>query len=256
MPYKNPVVSLLNDQHKKQSHSDTTLGKKYETINAAYFAFIDVLGFKETYSKNSNFSKVFEYFTSLVDSMHCINNPDNKCYAGQTSDSLYFYTDKLVHLIEFINVFLHFNIYAMSQNVFFRGGIAKGELKYNRPHQFFGDCIIKAYLLEENISKYPRITIDNNTFDDLKKYTPEWTFDKDPHRHFLNPFSTVIFKEISQYFSSPTPPLHTIDINLIKKARIQINKNIKLYEINSATFEKYWYLLDRCDKLLEELKNA
>ena len=208
-------------------------------------------------NKNKNFQMVFEYFNSLVDEMRCLKEDPDNCYAGQTSDSLYFYTNQLTYLTEFINVFLHFNLYSMSKNVFFRGGIARGKLQYNRPYQFFGDCVINSYLLEESISKYPRITIDRKTIDDFKKIGfPDWEFDADKHRHYLNPFSKIVMNDISQYLISPSTKLQEIDVELIKKIRKSINDNINNSEFSDSVYEKYWYLMDRCDKLLETLKNT
>lgn len=70
--------------------------------------------------------------------------------------------------MNFIDIFNHFNLYAMSKNVFFRGGISQGELFKKENYQFFGDSVIGTYLLESNISKFPIITIDKNTYNDLK----------------------------------------------------------------------------------------
>lgn len=252
MSYKNPNVSLPDDKYIKKSRSKSNIGQKYETMEPAYFVFLDVLGFKETYDNNRNqFRTVFEYFNSLINNMRCIVEDQKNCYAGQTSDSLYFYTNNLSYLIEFINVFLHFNIYAMSKNVFFRGGIAKGQLFRNEPYQFFGDCVINSYLLEENISKYPRITIDTDTMKDLDDYTADWSIKNESHRHYLNPFSNVIFNDISQYLAPPYPTLQTVNISLIKTVKKNIKNNIRLYEFNSATYGKYWYLLDSCENLIK-----
>lgn len=256
MPYKNPTVNLPDSNQAKLNRTRPQLGQKYEIMEPAYFVFIDVLGFKETFGVNDNFSIVFEYFNSLINNMRCIVEDPKHCYAGQTSDSLYFYTNKLAYLIDFINVFLHFNIYAMSKNIFFRGGIAKGKLFYNKPYQFFGDCVIHSYLLEENISKFPRITIDNKTMEDLENYTTGWNITKDKHRYYLNPFSNSIFNDITRYLCPPYPALKTINLTLVKKVKKEIKNNVNKYEFNGSTYDKYLYLSDSCDNLLKELKNT
>lgn len=47
------------------------------------------------------------------------------------------------------------------EDLFFRGGIAKGNLFYDEKlHFVFGSGLVKAYSLESNVAKYPRIAID------------------------------------------------------------------------------------------------
>lgn len=256
MDYQNPSVSVPQPPNKKSSSIKDELGKKYQEMDPAYFVFIDALGFKETFHNNDRaFRQVFEYFNSLMDQMRCLRNDGKNCYAGQTSDSLYFYTSKLNYLNDFLNVFLHFNVYAMSKGVFFRGGIAKGKLYYNEPYQFYGNCVINSFLLEDKISKFPRITIDKQTISDLKETVKEWRFDDDKHRSYLNPFSRKAMDDISDYLTPPVPNLQTVNIDLIKSVKKVIQQNIKQYEFDDTTCQKYWYLLDSCEKLLSELNN-
>lgn len=263
MAYKNPTVNLPSSTSKKAIKSTEKIIKKYTKMAPTYFVFLDVLGFKETYNKNTKgenlFQEVFEYFHSLVNEMRCLKEDPKHCYAGQTSDSLYFYTDTLKYLYDFINVFLHFNLCAMSKNIYFRGGIAKGELYYNEPYQFFGDCVISSYLLEENISNYPRITIDEKTIADLESLKLKiWDFDEDAntHRHHLNPFSKTVMQDISEYLTPFAPPLQEINVELIQDIEKNIKNNIKQSEFSNSIFEKYWYLSDRCAALLKSLKHT
>ena len=250
MTYKNPEVKLAGiDEIKKTPVSK--IGKEYRELEPIYFAFIDVLGFKATFDpKDKSIRKVFEYFNSLMEQMRCLNEDPENCYAGQTSDSLYFYTTKLNYLACFINVFLHFNIYAMSNNVFFRGGIAKGKLFVNKPYQFYGDCVINSFLLEDEIASMPRITIDSKTMNDLKEYSKLWVFDDDNRRHFLNPFSKVALDDISQYLDIPVANFQQIDEKIIKKIKSNIFSQMKKYEFNNKTYQKYTYLSESYDKFV------
>lgn len=48
-------------------------------------------------------------------------------------------------------------------DIFFRGGIAKGNLYYDEKlHFVFGSGLVKAHDLENKIAKYPRIVLDEN----------------------------------------------------------------------------------------------
>lgn len=259
MLYTNPTIELPQAEEAKSLKKATLkIGKEYIKLDPTYFVFIDVLGFKETFHKDmsTNIKDVFEYFNSLMEQMRCLNQEPDKCYAGQTSDSLYFYTTELNYLIWFINVFLHFNLYAMSKGVFFRGGIAKGTLYVNKPYQFYGDCVINSFLLEEQIAQYPRIAIDKATMKDLGKKNTLWKFEEvKSERNFLIPFSEVIEEDISVYLGTPNAIFQKNDENVIKKVRKIIAENQAKSEFNDKLYQKYSYLLKECDELILRLRN-
>lgn len=159
MAYVNPepILEDVIREIKEEAVSD------YTRMDEVYFAFIDVLGFKKTFddiriSKEEDmadkYRDVFNYYFELMgEAKFMERGKSTGCYAGQTSDSLYFYTDRSDFLVEFMKIFSHFNLYAMSRNVFFRGGIAKGNLYKKEKYQFYGNSVIYAYLMESVISK-------------------------------------------------------------------------------------------------------
>lgn len=259
MTYTNPIIELpLTEDMKSSKKAALKIGKEYRKLDPTYFVFVDVLGFKETFRKDtsSNIKDVFEYFNSLMEQMRCLNQEQEKCCAGQTSDSLYFYTTELSYLICFINIFLHFNLYAMSKNVFFRGGIAKGTLYVNKPYQFYGDCVINSFLLEDKIAQYPRLAIDKATMKDLGNKNLLWKFeDVKSERNFLIPFSEVITEDISVYLGTPNAVFQKNDDSLIKRVRKNIVDNQAKSEFDDKTYQKYSYLLKECDDLIVRLKN-
>ena len=54
-----------------------------------------------------------------------------------------------------------FLVQYIKEDLFFRGGIAKGNLFYDEKlHFVFGSGLVKAYSIESNVAKYPRIVID------------------------------------------------------------------------------------------------
>lgn len=256
MAYKNPTVELPQTNILKKNKALSKPLQKYEELDSTYFVFIDVLGFKETFNKKKHIIReVFEYFNYLVSHMKCIVDGSGNCYAGQTSDSLYFYTTNLNYLINFVNVFLHFNMYAMSKNIFFRGGISKGTLFVNEPHQFYGECVIHSFLLEENIAQNPTIAIDKKTKKDLTGKTNFWLFDNNPHRNFLNIFSPIVTHDAKDFLGDPLANCIDVNMDLIKQIRSNIVKNIDDLELNDKNYKKYCYLLENCDNLIEKIKN-
>ena len=256
MEYKNPPVELPGIAKTKRIKLPD-IGTSYREIKTAYFVFIDVLGFKDTFQKgkfSENVQSVFEYFNLLVSQIQFLKREENNnCYAGQTSDSLYFYTDNLGYLTRFINVFLHFNIYAMSQGVYFRGGISTGNLFVNKPYQFYGNCVIKSFSLEEYIACHPRIAIDKATKNKFKKTPNGWKFDYDEEndRWFINPFSDAIYKDIGEDLGIPNGEFLNINYDLILEIKKNIAANKENFEFNDKLYQKYSYLLKSCNELIE-----
>lgn len=251
MAYSNPIPSLDDEFENVVNEHESD----YTPLSEVYFAFIDVLGFKKTFddikiSKEKDIANkyrdVFNYYFALMNSAKLMD-PDKKtgCYAGQTSDSLYFYTDREDYLLQFIKIFSHFSLYAMSQNVFFRGGIAKGSLFKKEKYQFYGDSVIGAYLLESTISKNPIIVIDEQTHLDMFKVPGYADFvDTKQDRHYIKPFELLdkdIILDIEESFI-----YRDIDRLLIEK---NIQENRKIFEYDSKNYSKYVFLMNEFERV-------
>ncbi len=260
--YKNPIPNV---EDIVIDNSSEEYGSDYECKKTVYFAFIDVLGFKQTFDENKEneseeeerdikfadkFKEVFIYYFELMSASKLISMKETTgCYAGQTSDSLYFYSPREDLLVEYIKILLHFNLYAMSKDVFFRGGIAKGNLFIKEPYQFYGDSVIYSYLIEDKISRVPIIMIDENTYNAIKKYDEDdFLIKKDTNdRHYLNIYA-------------PLHPHFSIDDNNIKLRTINkelilanIKRNLKKFEYDVNNYEKYRFLLTAFQKYEREI---
>ena len=164
MSYKNPHPVLDDDT--SQFTSNATNGPeivRYDRNRNVYFAFMDVLGFKQTFDENrenpdqkfaEKYETTFRYYSHLINKSKFINQDSkNICGAGQTSDSLYFYTTRLDYLIKFIHLYLHFSLFAMSEKVFFRGG--PGHAARGRP--FCAGCVYVPDRKREHMIQDTRI---------------------------------------------------------------------------------------------------
>lgn len=248
MAYSNPIPKI-NDERPQKDEFEVD----YSPIENVYFAFIDVLGFKKTFddmkiSQNmeiaGKYKQIFNYFFTLMNSSNLMEREkDTGCYAGQTSDSLYFYTNRTDYLLQFIKIFSHFSLYAMSQNVFFRGGIAKGSLFKKKDYQFFGDSVIGAYLLESNISKNPIVVIDENTHQDMCKETGYSDLVVNTDRHYIKPFKHI--KENILFDIVDASVIKTIDV---KKIEENITANKAAFEYDASNYAKYVFLLNEFEK--------
>lgn len=251
--HKNKGVVLEDIDPKEFDESEYS---EYTQNKEVLFAFIDVLGFKQTFDdiKISNnmesskkFNDVFAYYFELLENATFYNSKE--CYAGQTSDTLYFYTQNAGLMLEFIKLFLEFSLYAMTKDVFFRGGIAKGDLYRKEKYQFYGDCIIGAYLLESEISKNPIITIDRKTDEALSEFEEYKKMVKTSNdRKYLNPFALIGDDSIVIQLKNPKA-LREYSINEIEE---QIEKNCNGHEFIDNTYRKYQFL----KRALSEQKNG
>ena len=243
MAYINP-----NPEIKDEKETINTQESDYKEINEVYFAFIDVLGFKKTFDDikvnklvtAEKYRDVFNYYFELMNSSKLMDREKNTgCYAGQTSDTLYFYTSRTDYLLQFIKIFSHFSLYAMTQNVFFRGGIAKGSLFKKEDYQFFGDSVIGAYLLESNISKNPIITVDEKTHNDMIEENDYKKFVKDDQgRHYIKPF-TLLYEDVTldiiEGFGRRDVDAKQIEDN--------IKNNMSVFEYYANNYQKYSFLM-------------
>ncbi len=259
--YKNPIpqVDLQVDCKNNEVEFETN---DYTAKQSVYFAFIDVLGFKKVFDDNrlirnnecaNKFRRVFTYYFDLMNSANFRIMPDRQlCYAGQTSDSLYFYTERVDFLIEFLKIFSHFNVYAMTQDVFFRGGISKGNIFFKESYQFYGESVINAYLLESEISKNPIITIDEKTYEEINAYSEcdKLILSKNG-RKYLGPFSYLEHNFVLDIYE-PDSKIRGINQEILYKT---IDENKSKFEYDSKNYAKYIFLLNEYSEYKERISN-
>ena len=255
MEHKNPRPRLEEDViQSPEIVTESPEIAEYIKKDNVYFAFIDVLGFKQTFEENrenkheefaKKYENTFRYYSHLINKLHFLStDPENICGAGQTSDSLYFYTTRRDYLVKFIHLYLHFSLYAMCEKVFFRGGIGKGSLFISQPYQFYGDSVIKAYLLESDIAKLPRLAIDGNTHTDLKdieSIAP--ILEERDGRYFIRPFDKIGFTDLLQIVGLDENDVHFITEGKWNAIGDTIRENRDRFEFNQSNFQKYTYLL-------------
>ena len=134
----------------------------------------------------------------------------------------------------------------MSKNVFFRGGIAQGKLTRNRSYQFYGDSVIKAYLLESVIAENPVIYIDTKTREGILSYLKkEEDFSEeasfiatDNKRYYIKPFYEIHEEDIVGNFAGNVN-LRKCNLTNIQKV---LERNKALFEYHPKTFYKYTFL--------------
>ena len=134
-----------------------------------YFAFIDILGFKEMVGKKSC-SEILNVFGELgkqyvvsevIDEGHRIPVIDpNDIHYYIMSDSICIYIeDKIPHalpILTFLCMNIQTRMLCLDPPVFVRGSISRGEV-YGDNNVLFGPALVKAYLRAEKLARVPRI---------------------------------------------------------------------------------------------------
>ena len=146
--------------------------KKY---NEHFVAFLDILGFKSLLNNTrcDDIYSIFEVLHKKTNSRRNQNGVEIEAYRHIKhtilSDSVIVYIrsdidDAFAALIDICNK-LQYSLANREKPILLRGGIAVGELFYENDI-IYGNGLSSAYLLENNLAKYPRIIFTGET---LKK---------------------------------------------------------------------------------------
>lgn len=153
------------------------MGKEYTNC---YIAFIDILGFKKMIETAPCF-EIYEIYAKRM------KKPLSRIYLGHElcfdmsdikmkvmSDSICFYVDSrkpnaLIGLIFLCQSFQE-QLIQLQEPILTRGAIVKGEI-FAENDIIYGPGFVKAYLMEENNAKYPRIIMTKDTIDSAKENT-------------------------------------------------------------------------------------
>ncbi len=145
-----------------------------------YVAVLDLLGFKNKI-KTSSCEEIASIYDKMRENYYV--RKDNKLLidAGELhqmilSDTIVFYIkttvkNALVALIATCS-FFQIELLSVKEPILLRGAIVKGDI-YREGSIVFGQGIVDAHLLEENVAKYPRIILQKKI---VKEYTD---FDKE-----------------------------------------------------------------------------
>jgi hypothetical protein len=142
-----------------------------------YFAYVDILGFQGLIERLKQGDTQFRTLWHLLKQVHAphkfLSNPypDSQFRAQSISDAVAISSaptaEGLLHIfaaIESMAVGLLF------EGFFIRGAIVKGSL-YHDDNTVFGEALVRAYLLERDVVRYPRIMITRDVTLDLYKYS-------------------------------------------------------------------------------------
>lgn len=187
-----------------------------ENMCECCIAFIDILGFKAMVNKNiEKVILALRYIKMFRDSFYRIpsrmGNPkqtevvsepyeemeeyDNLPKATMFSDSIVISKeiDEYFSFSDFVQFIAQLQFELLREGILLRGGIDIG-LVYHDDSFIFGSGMISAYLLESEVSKYPRITISKNAIEKIQLREKE---------EFENKFKDYVWFDNEKIFLFP-----------------------------------------------------
>lgn len=150
---------------------------------SCYFAYIDLLGFKEIV-KAKTCSEIVEIFNEAK-KRYIINQitdeneeipviPSEEIHYYIMSDSICIYIDDNVPyafpILAWLCTFFQVRMLCLDTPVFVRGSITKGKI-YSDSNVLFGPALVEAYLRAEKLARVPRIIIPVQLYDETKDQT-------------------------------------------------------------------------------------
>lgn len=172
-----------------------------------YIAFLDMLGFKnlirtQPFEKLINIFEKIRYPYNVNSKTIDFSGKDvpnsEKAYRINTkiiSDSicLYIEADESIKLFLLISTccIIQWELLNCDTPIFVRGGVVKGYM-YSDGDVIFGEGLTRAYLLEEENARYPRIIMTNNILQPLR--TPDSQNGKTTIEH-------IVFKDFDGFYT-------------------------------------------------------
>lgn len=147
----------------------------YET---RYCAYVDILGFTGLIDEFRSGKLPFEDLRSLLEIIHKPESVHTKAWytefrAQSISDAVAISTlANRAGLIEMLRSIEIMTTKLLSQGYFVRGALVKG-LLYHDEKMVFGEALIRAYRLESEVVKYPRVMVTREIALDIEEYKKE-----------------------------------------------------------------------------------
>ncbi len=221
-----------------------------EQYQTCYIAFLDILGFKNLINDTSLSCQ------EILDIYKCFDNAIPKLEIGDEinrhvveelkhinikimSDSICVYIKSDTKNALLCLAAVCFNIQAqllsLPRPILIRGAIVLGDI-YANEDRTFGPALTKAYLMEENNAKYPRIIITKETLDkgakQVEKEAVEDLYDSvfyadEDHFYCVNFFATIDREALRKFESHVANILDSTTDDSIRKKYLYLEHMIK-----------------------------
>ena len=216
-----------------------------------YVALIDLLGFKNIIKKQScediaqYYDEIHQKATVTVNTTGMALVPSDKITMKVMSDTVCFFVEcteknSLAGLLAFCSYF-QVRMMQLKIPVLSRGAVVKGKV-YCEGDVFFGEGIVNAYLLEENVAVFPRVIITKETIDSAMDYCD------DDGKYYLN---THTFKDSDLFYCADSLLLFYGVYHEKKEWKNFARYVVQVLnsETNPSIREKYKYIYDNIPRI-------
>ena len=234
----------------------------------AIVTFLDILGFRQLVTESSP-----EIINEILDVLEKVATPDKKDGLLYNPETIIF-SDSIVRVRKVDNgenskypIGLIFNelldiVHAQSHlidyGIFIRGGIAFDDISLDE-NRIFGPALIRAYDLENNYAKYPRLVLDPalikeyKTNNLLKKLDHSYEMDSEYVKDLIRQGDDGLW--YVDYGRAVEGELDDLDMypNFLKRHREVIIQAGSKYKDINRDLEKYFWLATYHNSIVEEL---
>ena len=131
------------------------------TETYAYFAYLDVLGYKNYLTDDLKNSEM-KFKDKLLNAFHVFDDINNTVYQYKAvSDSIFLKCNNRESLIDFLHLLKKIHVAFIKEGLFLRGGLSYGK-HFETDRVTYSHVLTKAHELAEKIAEYPRIVSDKN----------------------------------------------------------------------------------------------
>src|ERR1700733_13004521 len=130
-----------------------------------YCAFVDILGFRQLIQRLEHGQVQFTFIRDLLRQIYspqvsgCVDLDEMQFRAQSISDGLAISIPvSLSGLVVLFEAIRNLSVALLEQGYFVRGAICRGKL-YHDERMVFGEALVKAYTLESEIARYPRVMV-------------------------------------------------------------------------------------------------
>ncbi|MFQ1876252.1 hypothetical protein [Aeromonas veronii] len=128
-----------------------------------YFAYLDILGYKESLSRDKKLSAL-DFKDKLIEASNIFNTINTAQYHHrEISDSIFIHSSS-ANLIDFLSTIKSIFNHYLRCNLLLRGGISYGR-HFENTSITYSLALTDAYLLESQHAVFPRILIQDSVID-------------------------------------------------------------------------------------------
>ncbi len=169
-------------------------------VDYSYFAFIDILGYKNLLEDDiKGGTKIFK--TKMIEAFRVFDGVNQAKFAYKAiSDSIFITCSDRNAAPELLILLRDVFVAFLENGLLLRGGVSYGE-HFQNQNITYSPVLTKAYILESTVAEFPRIMIDENIVDMFPDLKEEMIILRTGSNWYLNISTSENFELLWKYSS-------------------------------------------------------